>query len=389
MKAKTVAVALVVACLLANSSASAQQSSTEPTLLALEVRFYPKEPPAYQAVPSSSPNAAWYARFHRIRATAPSDLPPVDAVNIKSATAGDGVRVWISVFFRELHEQQKDIAAYTLHEGEKISARELAQFGVDPFDISVVKFSPDAFDLPEVISKARSIDYVAIQPNISTLPSYRVAVRNLSGKNVRALSIQVLKSGQTQLSSMPQGKEGAPLILVGDAFEFNARVATRSSPTPTGYAPVTLPNQVIEISTAIFEDGSFEGDSEPALTYRAFVKGNKIQLRRVVGLFRRAIEDERSDPLAMLELLKSNIATLSLEADSVAAQEVLSELGQPVKKNGQQVKSMIEVAMRGIQKDALDQAQQFQLRNPKPDPVSFHSWLVASQQRYEAWLSRL
>src|SRR2546429_589584 len=129
----------------------------------------------------------------------------------------------------------------------------------------------------------------------STLPSYRVAVRNLSNKNVRALLVHVLKGGQPQMSMLPQGKEGAPLIPIGNAYEFDARVATRATLTATGYAQVTLSGQVIEVSTAIFEDGSFEGDAEPALQYAANLQGDKIQLARVIGLFQTALDESQRD----------------------------------------------------------------------------------------------
>ncbi len=150
-----------------------------------------------------------------------------------------------------------------------------------------------------------------------------------------------------------------------------------------------MPNQVIEISTAVFEDGSFEGEIESAITFRAFVKGRKIQLGRVVELFQKALEDDRSEPINSFELLKSDVAALNLEADSVAVQAVLSEFPSPARKTEPQLKTMIEIAMKGIREDVLNNLQQFRLRNPKLDPLSFHTWLAASKQRYETWLSRL
>ncbi len=392
IRAKALAVAFTFTWLLAAPATNGQQNSVEPTLLALEVFSYANEPPAYQAVPSvaSSPSGAWYARFRLVRRwTPPSDSPPVRAVNIRSVLVGDSVRIWISVFLGELHEQEKDVTSYSLHEGEKITVQKLAQFGVEPFDIAVVRLAPGAVDIPQVKSKAKSVEFVAIKPVFSTLPSYQVAVRNLSSKNISALRIQVMQAGRTQITSMPQGREADPLILVGGIYEFTEQIATRASATPGGYTPVTLPNQVIEISTAVFEDGSFEGEIESAITFRAFVKGRKIQLGRVVELFQKALEDDRSEPINSFELLKSDVAALNLEADSVAVQAVLSEFPNPARKTEPQLKTMIEIAMKGIREDVLNNLQQFRLRNPKLDPLSFHTWFAASKQRYETWLSRL
>jgi len=136
------------------------------------------------------------------------------------------------VFLGELHEQEKDVTSYSLHEGEKITVQKLAQFGIEPFDIAVVRLAPGAVDIPQVKSKAKSVEFVAIKPVFSTLPSYQVAVRNLSSKNISALRIQVMQAGRTQITSMPQGREADPLILAGGIYESTETIATRASATP-------------------------------------------------------------------------------------------------------------------------------------------------------------
>ena len=378
---------LIVVVALAPAAMS-QQVSSPSAQLVLEVHFYPGEPPAYQRITKSPMQGAWYSRFHQIKSAGTNDLP-VNAVDIKPVFTESGIRVSVSVLFGELHEKQKSVGVYTLHEGEKIKIQELAQFGVDPFIVSAVNFSPTQLDLPEFFSKANSIDYIGIQPTVSLMPAYRIAVRNLSNKNVRALMVHVLKGGEPQLTFLPQGKEGAPLIVIANAFEFDARVATRATVTPTGITQVTLPGQVIEVSTAIFEDGSFEGDAEPALIYAATLRGERIQLARVIDLLEKTADDSRSDPATKIETLKTTIAMLSLEADPTTAQEVIAEFGQPVRKSPEEIKSAVEIGMKTILGHALNMTQQFQLRNPKPDPADVNRWLGNLQQRYENWLRRL
>jgi len=375
----------IVTVALAPAAMSQQASSSQ---LVLEVHFYPGEPPAYQRITKSPMQGAWYSRFHQIKPAGTNDLP-VNAVDIKPVFTESGIRVSVSVLFGELHEKQKSVGIYTLHEGEKIKIQELAQFGVDPFIVSAVNFSPTQLDLPEFFSKANSIDYIGIQPTVSLMPAYRIAVRDLSNKNVRAMMVRVLKGGQPQMSMLPQGKEGAPLIPIGNAYEFDVRVATRATPTPTGYTQVTLPGQVIEVSTAIFEDGSFEGDAEPALIYAATLRGERIQLARVIDLLEKTIDDSRSDPATKIDTLKTNIAMLNLEADPTTAQEAIAAFGQPVKKSPDEIKSAVEIGMKMILSHALNMTQQFQLRNPKPDPADVNRWLSNAQQRYENWLRRL
>lgn len=389
ISARTLFWFLIVAAALATPAAMAQQIPPEPTSLALEVYFYPKEPPAYQVIPPSSPRGAWYARFGRVRGwTQPPGSPAVTAVNIKSELAEEGVRIWVSVFLGELHEQENRVASYVLHEGEKVTVRELGGLGVEPFEIKVVRLSPTVSEVPQFISKAKSIEVVVMQPNLSTLPSCDVVVRNVSTKNISALQVQVLQGGRLRIGSMPRGKEGQPLIAPGGTYEFSSRVATRAAPTPGGYAPVVLLDQIIEISSAVFDDGSFEGDSDAAIAFTGFQKGSKIQLARVVDLFERSLAASSSAP-PTLDWLKAEITTLSLEADSAAVQDLLGKLPNFQNINQPKAKNLIEIAMRGLRAEVLNDITQFQLRNRRLDPNTFHDWLRSSKQRYEVWLGRL
>ena len=373
---------------LAFNQVAVAQTPASSTGLALEVHFYPNEPPAFQKIYKTPSGGAWYSRFHQIKPTGPNDLP-VNAVDIKPALTDSGVSITVSVLFGELHEQQKQIGVYTVHEGEKFKIEQLAQYGIDPFIISVVDFSPAVLDVPEFISKAPSIDYIGIQPAPATTPAFRVAVRNLSSKSVRAIEVRVLKGATPKLAFLPQGKEGAALIAPGNAFEFDARVATQPTPTSTGYSQVTLPGQVIEVVTAIFEDGSFEGEAQPALTFAASLRGEKIELARVIDLFQRAIDDNQSDAATRIETLKKNLALLNLEADPALAQQIMAEFGRPVNRKPEEIKGAIEVGMRTISMHALNVVKQFQLRNPNPQAAESSRWLTTVNNRYNDWLRRL
>jgi len=120
------------------------------------------------------------------------------------------------------HEEEKDVAVYTLREGEEIRVRELTQFGVEPFGVKLVRAISSDTKLPSVISNAKSIELITIQANLSTLPSYRLALRNVSSKNVSAIGLKVMQGNRTMMISMPQGKEGEPLILAGGVSEVTA-----------------------------------------------------------------------------------------------------------------------------------------------------------------------
>ena len=379
--------------LLATLTASGQQNSSAPSRLALEVYHFPNEPPTYIVVPpsGSEPAGAWTPRFRRVSGWKdPEGSLPVYAVNVQTVHAGDGVKVLVSVMLGEKRlEQEKSVGIYDLREGERIIVREAAKFGVEPFEIALIRVAPMGADLPRVISKVKSIEVVAIEPVLSTLPSNRLALRNLSNKNISALRIRILEQGRTQISSLPQGEEGRPLIPAGGVSEFTEPVATKAVATPGGYKPESSSDQVIEISSAVFDDASFEGDIEPAITYRSFIKGRKLQLTNMIKLFDKALQNDSSDPVSVLELLRKDVAALKIETDATAVQEVVAEFPSLTGKSGPGIKTAIEVAMTGVRKDTLTLIQTAQLSDPAMQFVSFQAWLTAIKQRYEVWLSRL
>jgi len=392
IKTKALLVVIGMAISLAAPNASGQQESSVPTNLVLEIYYYPNERPAYLIVPpsNSEPRGGWYGRFRRVPGWTPTVASQqVQAVNIKSILTGDEVRVWISVFMGEkFGDQEKGIAVYTLREGEKIRVEKLTQFGVHPFELVLVRVAPAITNLPQVISKARSIELVTIQGDLATLPSYRLALRNLSSKNVVALMLKVLQGGRTQISSMPQGMEGNPLILAGGVSEFNEQAASRASAIPGGYKPVTLANQTIEISTAVFEDGSFEGEIEPATTFRSFVIGRKIELGRIINLFEKALQDP-SDPSTALDRLNNDLAALEIVAAPSLVQQVLNEFPGRTKTSEGELKNAIEIAMKGIRKETQDEIWRFRRGTPNLESKSLRAWLLSSRQRYADWLARL
>jgi len=370
------------------SLATAQQTSPGAASLALEVRFYPQEEPAHHAV-SSKRDGVWFARFgHVPEWKQPENSLPVTAVNIQSEMAESGVRVWVSVFLGEIHKQEKAVMSYVLTEGEKVTVRELAEFGVEPFEIKVVRLPPMIGEPPRFVSKARSIELVVMEPILSTLPAYKLVVRNLSAKPVSALHVQTLQDGRMRISLMPQGKEGEPIIAPGGTYEFNARLATRSTPTAGGYSPVILPNQVIEISSAVFNEGSFEGESETAISFAAFSKGRKMMLEKVLGLLQKSQSANDSATATSLDGLKSVVAELKLEASAVAVEEVENKL-MGLGADQRRLRTLIEIGMKGVRDQVLRDITQFQLRYRYADPKPIHDWFAASKERYEAWFGRL
>jgi hypothetical protein len=389
---KSVVFVLTLFCL---ATASVFAQTSPPTELALEIRFYPNEPPAYQVVHPAK-QETWFARFPRVSNSAPPATSlPVTAVSINAQQAEDGARIWVSVYLGKLHDEQQQVSSYVLREGESVTAKELADVGVVPFEIKLVRLSPSSGQPPQFKSKAPSIELVTIQPNFTTLPTVKLVVRNVSTKPVQALEVQTSQAGRRRNAQMPQGKDGEVLIPPGGTFELTAPLASPAVLGPNGYSPQVLPDQTVTIATAVFGDGSYEGERHNAMAFLGFQKGRKAQLARVVKLFAEAEEGPHD-----LAWLKAQVEGLNLEADPADIESLSRQfppgtmIEDPAVKSGMRplniddIKTVIQLGMK-TRDVVLRDVTQFEIRSRHAEPGVFKPWLESSKTRYQAWLSRL
>lgn len=357
------------------------QTSATPTRLAVEIRN-PGQPPAHIVVEPAEKHWIWFGRFPRVAGwTEPPNSLPVTAVNINAQQAEEGVRVWVSVFLGKIHEEEKQISSYLMREGDTTSARELADVGVVPFEFKVVRLAASAAYTPEFKSKSPSIELASIQPNFSALPKVQLVLRNVSSKPVHALEVVTVSDGIACLSSRRQGKEGEALIPPGGTFEMTASLKTKYAAGANEYSIQTPPSQLIEVATAVFSDGSYEGESEYALTFLSYQTGRKVQLGRVIELLEKAAK-ETSDAAA----LKDKLSALNVDADPAAVEELHQKFPQ---QRIESARIAIQVGMRAMRDEVLIDFAQFEIHKRYSGANALDSWLASASQRYKAWLSRL
>ena len=356
--------------------------------LALEVTNYRDRPPTYQRLTGSTA----YTLFRRAPSrTPPAGSFPARAVGIRPRLEGDAVRIEVFVILGVRSEEiLEPVSTHLIHENEKITISELTRFGVVPFEVKVVRITNSLTIQPLINSHARSIAVVGIDPKKTTLPFYKVSLQNLSGQNVMALGVEVLVNGEKRGISMRQGMEGRPLIAPGAVYELSASGVTEALLIPEGNRPYSHPTQEIVITAAMFEDNSYEGDAKTAALFRASRIGRKIQVARLIPLMQAGADPSESDVSAAANRLKTQVSSLSDEAETSEVDLLLKEfptLGADVK---ERLKKGIEATLHSVKADLLRDLQKFV--NPGSqslDAQAFQTWLRVNKEKYEKWLSRL
>jgi hypothetical protein len=372
-----------------------QQSPSGPTRLALEVTFYPGRKPAYETVPGpdSKPSGAWFGLFARIPSwQAPAGAPPMEAVRVVSRVEGDAVRVTVSTLSgSKALENEQQVGTYLIRETEKIRIDELRLVGIEPFEIKLVRVNPNVPLVPPVILKGvESIVVLNAMPKETTLPSYRIILRNQSNKNIVALGVDVVAGGKVELISKPRGIDGQPLIATGKEYWLTVAAPNRAQPTAGGYVPTSPSDQQILIKAVVFDDGTYEGDAETAVAVGGYRAGEKMELPRLIPLLENALNSPDRNLIEGLRNLESQVSSVASEADPQMVRSLTSKFPQEGGSVSREVKVTIEFSATTIKSNLLKEIHTLQNEESKTlNADLYRTWLTKTKERYEKWLARL
>ena len=152
---KKLSIILLILCF-GNILGLAQTSKEKPTPtgLALEITFFKGRPPAYLSISESLATAkwAWYASFRQLPDFQTSaERLPVQAVKFIPYLKDGVVKIKVRVFTgQKSFEKEEAIALYSMRENERASVKELVNYGVEPFEIAVVRVTPSVYAVEAV-----------------------------------------------------------------------------------------------------------------------------------------------------------------------------------------------------------------------------------------------
>ena len=394
MKKLGISVAIVwVVALFAAAPTPGQQSepNAAPTRLALEVVSKKDFPPAYHPVPGpgSEFDGAWFFRFGRIASwQPPTGSLPVRSVRVVSRVESNKVRVVVSVQRGARFTDTQDLVAdYIANEGEKTWIETLKQFGVEPFQITLVRITPSTASPPSVSNQTNSIEVVSIEASDSTLPGYTLVLRNGSARSLKALGLRMSDDGKEIMQAQMQNPEGEPMIKAGGFSRTEPLGGRGAVLTPGGYQPYSPIHPQIEITTAVFDDNSFEGDAAAASMIVGRDLGRTVQLQRIVPTLRLAARSEDAGLGKTLLMLRERVSALTDQVPESVSTQLINEFPTMARPT---LQSSLEAGAHLIKNQLLADIAAFERSHPPPiERRVFWKWLRATLDKYEAWLSRL
>jgi hypothetical protein len=366
---------------------TAEQTVT-PNGLALEVTFFKGKPPDYMSISDSAakPRWAWYSLFKRIPDFQVSvGKLPVRAVKFVPYLEDGAVKVKVSVLSGQTSlDVEESVVAYTMRENDRISVKGLMDFGVEPFEIALIRVTPSTSALPSIENKTTSLQVSAIETNFSTLPSFKMTLLNASDKAVSAFTFEMMENGRLRTSAMPHDPRGGEFVITpGGTLVKEMLIPLENKQPIAGEIPKPSNQQTIVISSVIFADGSYEGVESRASQFRAFTLGRKTQLKQIIALLESIESNSAAFNFAKFAEQASKLETKIGDAE-------LSELAKRFPSLSEKEKSGMrgsaEFAANSVRKEFLNGMERYR---QEVEPNVVRADLKSLKEKYQEWLSRL
>jgi hypothetical protein len=354
-----------------------------PNGLTLELTFFKGKPPAYQSIADSAAEAkwSWYSLFKRVSGFQNSaDRQPVKAVKFVPYLEKNQVKINVTVFTgNKFFENEEVVGRYSMRENERLTIKELETFGVEPFEVAVVRVTPSSSTLPSIVNKTNSLQIISIEPNFSTLPSYKIRLLNSSEKAVRGFTFETTINNRMQLSGMPYGEKDRLLIKTGETFEKVIPNLLEYQKISNEQIPVLKTNQTFVITSVVFADGSYEGAAQSAAPFRAFLMGRKLQLKQIIELIQ-SVEKTNLNSLAEQTL------KLGTNINETQYNEFLKDFPALDENQKNSFRRAAEIASDKIKRDFVIELE-LQIKNATSN--SMLAWLNSTKEQYQNWMESL
>ena len=378
----------LLACVVAQAQEPQPQekpAARAPERLVVQVEYFKGMPPSYVGVPGG----VWYARFGLTPAAstrAPADK--VRAVDVKTRVL-DGrveIKVGVHVGLRQF-DRLDEVATYRAAAGETVTASDLERFGVEPLRMKVLNVNDTLAAPPTIVNKTQSIEAVVSKFEPLPLPRVTVTARNLSSKGVRAVDLCEVIEGREEVTSSMAELNGGVIMGPGGTFDKKL-VALTGHANRNEYTPTAI--ESIIITSAVFDDYTYEGDAAAAVRTRASDEGVRLQLPRIIALLRAARAARGPATLETVKKFREKLTALDDTPPAETLAAILKAYPELKPADRGLAEDSMSVSMHESKRELLDDLRKFEADFGRPSAGDdFRAWLKSSQGRLEQLLARL
>lgn len=313
-------VALAALALSLSSTACSRESSTQASEQPLALKIV-RANEADTTYPISKQEGAILFRRGNLKLASSSAAKSPTGLEIRSKIEDGAIKTRVTVLFNDLEDKEwwkkRDEAVLgTFHVTENESTRlsALERYGIEPFELSAIRAESEnvPLDRAPLRNQTQAIQVLSLALN-KALDRADFRLQNISDKNVIAYTIGVAGKGDRTskgVSFAPDqpwypGEEKTHL-----QENFPSRLFQRG---PQGAYQLPTNHQQLVIFTAVFEDGTFEGDPDDAGRFLAVRAGRIRELTLALPILKGLFQVPPTELPAALERVKARLSALPTE----------------------------------------------------------------------------
>ncbi len=333
----------------------------------LEIQFFKGMQFAYQRIGGSSMYGAWQT----VKDWRPKDGDPIiQGVNMSSRIEDGIVKIRVSLVRGKYFEVTSNVGEYTVTEGGRTVVSGLADFGIVPFEVGIVRAPATVAELPAIDNKTKSLS-VTVEAVTANIPSFKVKIANIGAKPVMAYSWYTSLGDRKHLTGMSRNRNATVLIEPGASVERILPYPVKPTTSTTGERPDTRPDLVFNIRAVMFDDGTYEGEASAAAWFRALQVGQQIQIQHILRQLRAKYDS--------VDAFAAALSQYEFSMDETAYASYAREFPSVSKQEMGQFRELIESEAIEAQK-ALVKVFSAKRAEFEADPASLQTWKDAEIQ---------
>jgi len=391
-KSKAVGLGIILILIFCANGAS-QQVITRPPASEFNIELINLNVPKYVAsVPGSGARSGYIANvdLRRIPGWKLAEEVPaeVSVVETNFWLEDGGVRLEVTAYLGQSPPYSRPadwdklkkikVATRLVHDGETITINETERFGIEAFQVRVVRAHPWSIGPPEVINKTQALTVLRTDEE---RPFYTVTVRNVSQKKVTGIQWYGLENERKTGGS---GLRGARLIPAGGVFQLHQHFDLPEEKQVAG-SQAELSKREIVIAAILLDDGSFEGEPDAAAAMAAQWIGESMQASRLAQLLQSVSLAADEDQSTRLAKLKRDVTSLGEEVDPVIAERLAALFpGASEETRQRRIKAEMKIGLHSAKSNLLREIERFEYRRERsPVTADLQTWLKETAKKYE------
>lgn len=269
------------------------------------------------------------------------------------------------------------VGDFKLSSNQRATVPAVTKFGLSPLRVGVMKIVRQPVGKPRFVNLTESISLESMEAN--NLPDpFKLTLKNNSARDL--IAIQYNTFGAKGFLDLKWFSSGLlkPLVKASENYKLEVNSEDKSCGDEEGYSPKQL--HKIDLVSAVFADGTYEGEPGLAALVKGTALGNRRNLERVIQSI--GYLTDAAELAQQLDYLQQN---MNEEADPYLVDTLRAMFPTITADGTDALTNYIRSGMHEVKTSLLTDAQHLQALSKYNNPKLSKRGVETTKAKYERW----